>query len=53
MSERIFISPAKYVQGKQTIDRIGEYVAHFGSNALLIADDVVWELVGSRVTHSL
>jgi len=24
MSERVFISPAKYVQGKNTIDRIGE-----------------------------
>ncbi|MBR2757870.1 MAG: glycerol dehydrogenase [Exiguobacterium sp.] len=53
MSERIFISPAKYVQGKQTIDRIGEFVAHFGSNALLIADDVVWDLIGERVTKSL
>lgn len=53
MSERVFISPAKYVQGKNTIDRIGDHVGHFGSQALLIADDIVWRLIGERVTDSL
>ncbi|MFP7279461.1 MULTISPECIES: glycerol dehydrogenase [Exiguobacterium] len=53
MSERVFISPSKYVQGKDVIDRLGTYVSPFGEKALVIADDVVWKIVKERVEHSL
>ncbi|WP_214850373.1 glycerol dehydrogenase [Exiguobacterium sp. s193] len=53
MSERVFISPAKYVQGKNVIDRLGTYVSPFGDKALLIADDVVFKIVGQRIHDSL
>ena len=49
MSERVFISPSKYVQGKDVIDRLGTYVSPFGEKALVIADDVVWKIVKERV----
>ncbi|WP_214807859.1 glycerol dehydrogenase [Exiguobacterium sp. s102] len=52
MSERVFISPSKYVQGKNVIDRLGTYVSSFGDKALLIADDVVFKIVGQRIHDS-
>lgn len=52
MSERVFISPSKYVQGKNVIDRLGTYVSPFGNKALLIADDVVFKIVGQRIHDS-
>ncbi|QNR20789.1 glycerol dehydrogenase [Exiguobacterium sp. Helios] len=52
MSERVFISPAKYVQGKNVIDRLGTYVSPIGDVALVIADDVVWGIVEERVQAS-
>ncbi|ASI35121.1 MULTISPECIES: glycerol dehydrogenase [Exiguobacterium] len=52
MSERVFISPSKYVQGKNVIDRLGTYVSPFGDKALLIADDVVFKIVGQRIHDS-
>jgi glycerol dehydrogenase len=53
MTERVFISPGKYVQGKNVVDKTGEYVKGLGSVALVIADDVVWDIAGSRVADSL
>ncbi|WP_029333402.1 glycerol dehydrogenase [Exiguobacterium oxidotolerans] len=52
MSERVFISPSKYVQGKNVIDRLGTYVSPFGNKALLIADEVVFKIVGQRIHDS-
>ncbi|MFB5673264.1 glycerol dehydrogenase [Paenibacillus terreus] len=53
MTERVFISPGKYVQGKNVVDKTGEYVKGLGSVALVIADDIVWDIAGSRVANSL
>lgn len=53
MNERIFISPAKYVQGKNVLDKAGLYMKGLGSEALIIADDFVWSIAGERVTTSL
>ena len=48
MSKFIFSSPRKYVQGAGVLDELGPYVAELGDNAFLVADDVVWKLIGER-----
>lgn len=50
---RTLISPARYVQGRGAIHRLGEHLAALGSTPLLVADDVVWGFVGHDVTTSL
>ncbi|AWB43730.1 glycerol dehydrogenase [Paenibacillus sp. CAA11] len=53
MSEKIFVSPGKYVQGKNVVDKTGEYVKAFGNKALVIADELVWKIAADRVVQSL
>lgn len=53
MSERIFVSPAKYVQGKNVIGKISAYIEGMGSKALVIADEVVWDIVGHSIVKEL
>ncbi|TQR96667.1 glycerol dehydrogenase [Paenibacillus ottowii] len=53
MSEKVFISPGKYVQGKNVIDKTGQYVKPLGHTALVIADKLVWEIAADRVVKSL
>ncbi|MCD7098071.1 glycerol dehydrogenase [Stenotrophomonas sp. MMGLT7] len=53
MRNFIFSSPAKYVQGNGVLDQLGEYAAGFGPRALLVADDIVWDIVGERVESAL
>jgi glycerol dehydrogenase len=50
---RTLISPARYVQGRGAIHRLGEHLTALGSTPLLVADDVVWGFVGHDVTTSL
>ncbi|MFE6015072.1 iron-containing alcohol dehydrogenase, partial [Bacillus thuringiensis] len=50
--ERILISPQKYIQGRNVIEKIGEYVKPLGTNLLVIADECVWHLVGEKVMES-
>ncbi|MBD8703344.1 glycerol dehydrogenase [Frigoribacterium sp. CFBP 13712] len=49
---RTVMSPARYVQGKDAITRLGEFVAPIGSKPLIVSDDVVWGLVEQSVTTS-
>lgn len=44
------MSPARYVQGRGALDRLGEFVETIGSVPLVVADDVVWGLVEDQVT---
>ncbi|MDQ0493245.1 glycerol dehydrogenase [Paenibacillus brasilensis] len=53
MSEKVFISPGKYVQGKNVINKTGEYVKPLGHSALVIADKLVWGIAAERVVKSL
>lgn len=53
MSKFIFSSPRKYVQGAGVLDELGPYVAELGDNAFLVADDVVWKLIGERAQQAL
>jgi glycerol dehydrogenase len=50
---RTVISPARYVQGAGALSRLGEHLAPLGSAPLVVADDLVWDLVGSDVEASL
>ncbi|WP_372593130.1 glycerol dehydrogenase [Actinotalea sp.] len=49
---RTVISPGRYAQARGAITRLGEFVAPIGTQPLVVADDVVWGLVGQAVTDS-
>ena len=53
MSKFIFSSPRKYVQGSGVLDELGDYLPALGGKSFLIADDVVWGIIGERVQTSL
>lgn len=53
MAERIFTSPAKYIQGKNAIEKIGTELKEVGSQAAVIADKIVWEIAGNKVVDTL
>lgn len=50
---RTVISPGRYVQGKGAIRLLGEYLTQIGSTPLVVADDLVWGLVGHDIEASL
>ena len=50
---RTVISPGRYVQGKGAIRLLGEYLKQIGSTPLVVADDLVWGLVGHDIEASL
>ena len=50
---RTVISPGRYVQGKGALHLLGEYLKPLGSTPLLVADDLVWGLVGHDIEASL
>jgi glycerol dehydrogenase len=50
---RTLISPARYVQARGALSRLGEFLAPLGSTPLVVADDVVWKLVEDDVRASL
>ncbi|MGJ0127044.1 glycerol dehydrogenase [Pantoea sp. RHCKP32] len=53
MSKFIFSSPRKYVQGAGVLDELGTWLAELGDQAFLVADDVVWKLIGERTQRTL
>ncbi len=53
MSKFVFSSPRKYVQGQGVIRELGTYIAELSDHAFLVADDIVWGLIGDKVTSSL
>lgn len=53
MSHFIYASPRKYVQGSGVLDQLGEQTAELARNAFVIADDIVWKLVGQRTRKTL
>lgn len=50
---RTLISPGRYVQGQGAIHQLGSYLRQLGSTPLVVADDLVWGLVGHDVEASL
>ncbi|MFC7321496.1 glycerol dehydrogenase [Halobacillus campisalis] len=53
MKERVYISPSKYVQGRNAIQKIGQHLEGIGETALVIADETVWEIAGNDVVSYL
>lgn len=53
MTEKIFTSPAKYVQGINVIENVGTYLKDIGNKAAVIADETVWKIAGHDVVHAL
>jgi len=53
MNEKIFISPANYVQGKNAIEKIGDYLKDVGNQTAVIADKTVWDIAGNKVVNAL
>lgn len=41
LAERVFISPSKYVQGKNAFEQIGTYLKGIAQGAVVIADQTV------------
>ncbi len=50
---RTVISPGRYVQGKGALHQLGDYLTQLGSTPLIVADDLVWGLVGHDIEASL
>lgn len=50
---RIFESPSDYVQGRGVAEEIGTHAEQLGDRAVLLADEVVLDIVGETVTESL
>lgn len=53
MSTTIFTSPSKYIQGKDELNQIGQYVKSIGKKALILSDHVVWEITGDAIKQSM
>ncbi|MCB5953065.1 glycerol dehydrogenase [Enterococcus sp. BWT-B8] len=51
--EKLFVSPSKYVQGRDLLRRSGPYIQTFGNNALILTDEFVWTLVGESYDQQL
>lgn len=50
---RTVISPGRYAQGKGAIHQLGNYLKPLGGKPLMVADDLVWGLVGHDIEASL
>ncbi|ANT62879.1 glycerol dehydrogenase (plasmid) [Salipiger sp. CCB-MM3] len=53
MTTRIFASPARYVQGADIIDQLGEQLATLGKSAFIIADETTWKIVGEKASAAM
>src|SRR5699024_1269571 len=53
MAERIFTSPAKYIQGKNAIEKIGTELKEIGSQAAVIADEIVWDITVNKIVDTI
>ncbi|KAM5544626.1 hypothetical protein V8D89_001524 [Ganoderma adspersum] len=53
VTERLFRSPSKYVQGPYAIQNAAKYLGPLGKAPLLICDDVVWGIAGKDLVSAL
>ncbi|GHU44312.1 glycerol dehydrogenase [Bacilli bacterium] len=51
--ERVFASPSRYVQGKNVLVTGISHIKSLGNQALLLCDDMVWEIVGEGFNQNL
>lgn len=52
MSNIIFISPNKYIQGKGALETIGKHVSLIGKKPLILSDGTVWGIAGETIERS-
>lgn len=50
---RVFGAPARYVQGEGLLDQVGRFAAQLGERAILVLDEVIWDLYSKRLETSL
>lgn len=53
MSTKIFVSPAKYVQGKGALNNMGEYIKKLGQKPLIVSGKNAWSVTEESITNSL
>lgn len=51
--EHVMAAPSRYVQGRDVIQKLGSHLRELGTAPLLVADDVVWDIVEEAVTAGL
>ncbi|CAF1020460.1 unnamed protein product [Didymodactylos carnosus] len=51
--EKVFLSPSRYVQGKDVIKKAGAYIGKLGNRALVLADKFVWNIAGNDLANIL
>lgn len=51
--EKVFASPSRYVQGKHVLFTGVSYIKALGNKALLLCDDIVWEIAGEAFNSEL
>ena len=50
--DKIILSPSKYVQGYNTIERLEVYTSSLGKNSLIIADDFITKIIKEPVSNN-
>ncbi|PCH39954.1 glycerol dehydrogenase [Wolfiporia cocos MD-104 SS10] len=53
VTEKLFQSPSKYIQGPSAIHNAGKYLSSFGTAPLLLADEIVYNIAGKELTAAL
>jgi len=49
----VTLAPQRYIQEKDIISRVGEFIKNFGENPLFVADPVVFKLIKNRLEEGL
>ena len=52
VTERLFQSPSKYIQGPYAIKNAAKYLSKLGTSPLLLCDDIVWN-IGTRLSTNV
>ncbi|PSR94551.1 hypothetical protein PHLCEN_2v4419 [Hermanssonia centrifuga] len=53
LTERIFQSPSKYIQGPNAIKNAAKYLGSLGRSPLLTVDNIVYEIAGRQLISAL
>lgn len=51
--EKVFASPSRYVQGAGVLETSLHYIKALGNHALLLSDDIVYNIVGETLIANL
>jgi len=49
----MFVSPDKYIQGAGLLEHSADYIKQLGSHLLIMADELIWEIVGNEFASYL